>query len=391
MVNYEYYIPTRLVFGKGQELRVAELIRFYGGTKVLLHHYGDDFINKSSLLAQIKKTLDDAGLPWLELGGVLPNPRLSLARKGAKLCREQGVDFILAIGGGSVIDSAKAIAAQSKMDTDFWSCFMDGSPIEDAIAIGAVLTISAAGSEGGGGLVITNEEVGMKRPYNSPHLFPKFAILNPELQYTLPKFQTACGCYDILSHLMERYFTPETHTEATDRMIEGCAIAILNNAGIVMRDPYNYNARAEITQIGTLAHNGLLDCGRTADWAAHSMEHELSAFNDVVHAAGLSILTPAWMKYVYKANVNRFVQFAVRVFRVDMSYDSLDEIAEEMIRRIEEWAHFLGLPTRLSEINFKESDIQTVADMCFVGMGATIGNFRPLTREDVVNILKSAM
>lgn len=390
MINYDYSNFARLIFGKDQEKNIAEYVKQYGGSKVLIH-FGKNSVKKSGLLDIVEESLKNAGLEFIEFGGVLPNPRIGLSKEGAKLCKEENVDFILAIGGGSVIDSSKAMSAQARMDDDFWSYVMTGKAITDAIPIGAILTIPASGSEGSMGLVITDEESTMKRSYNHPLLTPKFAIQDPALQFSLPKFQTACGCFDIVSHLMERYFTNVNHTETTDRLIEACASVIVRNSEIALNDPCNYDARAEITQTATLAHNGLLDCGRLADWATHSMEHELSGFNDVTHGAGIAILTPAWMKYVYKSNPNRFVQFGVRVFHVDDSYDDIEAMALSTINKIEEWAKHMGLPVRLSEIGFDEKDIPTVAKKCFVGVGDTIGNFVKLTEKDVEEIFKLAM
>lgn len=390
MVNYDYSNSARLIFGKGQEKNIATYIQQYGGKKVLIH-YGQNSVKKTGLLRAVEGYLSEAGLEYIEFGGVLPNPRLSLAKEGARLCVEENVDFILAIGGGSVIDSAKAMAAQAKVEDDFWDYLMGGKPVPDALPIGVILTIPASGSEGSGGLVITNDLLTMKRSYNCPCLTPKFAVQNPELQYSLPQYQTACGCFDIVSHLMERYFTTVDHTEVTDRLLESCASVVVRNSEIVLSDPTNYDARAEITQAGTWAHNGLLDCGRISDWATHTMEHELSGLTDITHGAGLSILTPAWMKYVYKKHPNRFVQFGVRVFHVDNSYDSIEEMALATIMKIEKWAKSMGLPVRFSEVDFDEADIPKLADMCFIGVDGTIGSFVPLEKKDVEAIFRLAL
>ena len=318
MENFEFYSPTRIIFGRGTEEKVGELTKEYG-TKVLLH-YGGGSIKKYGLYDKVVKSLQDAGVDFIELGGVQPNPRLGLVKEGIKICRENDIDFILAVGGGSVIDSAKAISLGVPYEGDVWDFFMGKALPEKNLPVGVVLTIPAAGSESSNSVVITKEEGLLKRSCNNDINRPVFAIMNPELTFTLPPYQTASGVVDMMAHIMERYFTHQTDVDLTDGLCESMLKTIMKNALIVMEEPDNYDARAELMWAGTLAHNGLVGTGRIGDWASHAIEHELSAMYDVAHGAGLAVVFPAWMKYVYKHNVNRFAQFAVNVFNVDYDF-----------------------------------------------------------------------
>ena len=312
MNGFQYYAPTKVVFGKGTENRVAELVKEFGGNKLLVH-YGGGSVQRSGLLDKVLNLLQENHIDYVTLGGVVPNPRLSLVYEGIRLCKEEGVDFILAVGGGSVIDSAKAIGYGVANEGDVWELYEQKRKAVACVPIGVILTLSATGSEMSSSSVITKEEGWLKRGYGSDLGRPKFAIMNPELTMTLPDYQTACGCTDIMMHTMERYFSRIGNMELTDALAEGLLRTVMENARILMKEPSNYDARAEIMWTGNIAHNDLLNKGRVDDWASHNIEHELSALYDITHGAGLSIVTPAWMRHVYKSNKKRFVQFAQNV------------------------------------------------------------------------------
>jgi len=389
MINFVYKNPTKIIFGRGTELKVGEEVRQYSG-KVLLH-YGGGSIKKTGLYDRVVNSLKQAGVEVVELGGVMPNPRLGLVNEGIKICREKGIDFILAVGGGSAIDSAKAIAVGVPYDDDVWDFFCGKAEPKEALPVGVVLTIPAAGSEASPNSVITREDGLYKRGMYSELIRPVFAIMNPELTYTLPAYQTACGTADIMAHIMERYFTNETHTDLTDRLCEATLKTMIKNVPIALEEPDNYNARAEIMWAGTIAHNGLLGTGRIEDWASHNIEHEISAIYDVAHGAGLAVVFPAWMKYVYKNNLDRFVQFAVRVWNVEMNFDEPERTALEGIERLKKFFKEIGLPVSLKEMNIGDDRLEEMASKCTNGGKATIGNFVKLNREDVYNILKLAV
>jgi hypothetical protein len=389
MINFEFYNPARIIFGKGEEKNIGSIVKNYG--KRVLFHYGGGSIKNNGLYDIVVRSLKESNIEFFELGGVQPNPRISLVRKGVKICKEEKIDFILAVGGGSTIDSAKGIAAGALSDDDIWENYLDVTkPIEKAIPLGVILTMPAAGSESSDSSVVTNENNGLKRYIVSPVLTPKFAVLNPELTFTMPKYQIACGASDMLSHLMERYFTNVQHTDLSDRLIEATARAILINATEALKNPSDYNVRAEIMWAGTLAHNNLFGMGRIGDWASHDIEHEVSGMYDLAHGAGLSIITPAWMKHVYKENINRFVQFAVRVFDVELSFADQDKMVMCMIEKLETWYKSLGLPTRLSEANIGSDKLNEMTTNCFLGR-KSIGNLKKLNADDVLEIYKLAV
>ncbi|MGB9880002.1 MAG: iron-containing alcohol dehydrogenase, partial [Anaerolineae bacterium] len=320
MLDFTFYNPARVIFGRTALDALGDMLGKYGASRVLLH-YGGGSIKRSGIYEKIVRILEERGIAYVELGGVQPNPRISLVREGIGLCREAGVDFVLAVGGGSVIDSAKGIAAGVKYPGDIWECYINYRRITDALPIGVVLTVVGAGSETSPGTVITDEATGFKRYTGGECLIPKFAILNPEFTNSVPAYQTACGAADILAHLLERYFTPERNVDLTDRLLEGAMKTVLYQAPIAVKSPTDYHARAELMWAGTLAHNNLLGTGRLGDWASHDIGHELSAFYDLPHGATLSIIFPAWMRYVHRANLDRFVQLAVRVFGVDLAFE----------------------------------------------------------------------
>jgi alcohol dehydrogenase YqhD (iron-dependent ADH family) len=386
MENFVFQNPTKIIFGKGTESQVGAEVR--GCQKVLLH-YGSGSIQKSGLYQRVVASLQAAGVAFVELGGVQPNPLLSLVHEGVRICRAEGVDFILAVGGGSVIDSAKAIAMGACYAGDVWDFYTNRGAPQAALPVGVILTIAAAGSESSDSTVITRGESQDKRPAGSGLLYPRFAILNPELTCTLPAYQTACGAADITAHLLERYFTRVPQVDLTDRLIEAVLKTIIHFAPRALANPNDYEARAEIMWAGTLAHNNLLNTGRVGDWATHMIEHEISGIYDVAHGAGLAVVFPAWMQYNYQVDVQRFVQFAVRVWGVDFAFGDPERIALEGIARQKRFFKSLGLPVQLSEMNVDAAHIDTMAAKA-TQYGA-LGNFRKLGKADVIEILKLAL
>jgi len=386
MENFTFENTTKIIFGKGAESQVGiETARY--GNKILLH-YGGGSIKKYGLYDRVLKSLKDAGLKIIELGGVQPNPRLGLVKKGIDLCRREKIDFILAVGGGSVIDSAKAIASGVYYEGDVWDFFTRKVSMEKVIPVGVILTISASGSESSGNSVITNEEGLYKRAVGSDMLRPQFAILNPEITYTLPPDQTACGVSDIMAHIMERYFTIVKDVDLTDRLCEATLKTVINNVSLALEEPKNYAARAEIMWAGTIAHNGLLSTGRIADWASHQIEHELSGIYDVPHGAGLSTIFPAWMKYVYKKDPEKFAQFAVRVWNVEPDFRDVEKTALEGIKRLKDFYKEIGLPVTLKEMNIPYDRLEEMAEKCTEE--GPRGNFVKLSKDDVLEILMMA-
>ncbi len=392
MYDFQYFTPTKVAFGRNSLEKLEGLIRESGAKKILLH-YGGHSAEKSGLLAIVRSALGGAGAEYCELGGVVPNPRLSLVRKGIELCKEQGVDFILAVGGGSVIDSAKAIGYGLASGGDVWDFYSGKRKPCACTPIGVVLTIAAAGSETSNSSVITNEEEGLKRPYNSDLARPVFAVMNPELTYTLPYYQTACGCTDILMHTMERYFTSGGNMKITDSIAEALIRTVIANAKILKIHPDNYEARAEIMWAGSLSHNGLTGCGNDGgDWAVHGMEHELGATFDVAHGAGLAAVWGSWARYVYKNCLNRFHLFAVQAMGVRPS-GTREEIALKGIVETEEFFRSIDMPTSLSELGVhpSEEELRLMAKRCAEGGGGVKGSAMKLDEEDIFNIFKAAL
>ena len=388
MNNFEFQNPTKILFGKGMEDKVGEETAAY--SKKILLHYGGGSIKKTGLYERVTASLKNAGVEWVELPEVKPNPRLQLVHEGVKLCKEHKLGLILAVGGGSVIDSAKAIAMGAMIEGDVWDFYLGkGEPVA-SLPVGTVLTIPAAGSEASTGTVITNEAGWLKRAVNSVLIYPRFSILNPELAFTLPQFQIACGVTDMMAHLMERYFTNVKHVELTDRLLEATMKTIIDQAPLVLHTPKNYDAWAEIMWSGTVAHNNLLDTGRLGDWASHDIEHEISGIYDIAHGAGLAVVFPAWMKYVVEHDVNRFAQWAVRVWNVEMNVFDPEAVAKEGIAKMEAFFNFLGLGTRLSALGIKADRIDEMADKCTDGNKHTVGNFVKLDRESIKKILELA-
>lgn len=388
MENFTFYSPTYFVFGKDQENTAGHYVKRFGGSRILIH-YGGGSVVRSGLLARVKASLDAQGLSHIELGGARPNPRSGLVYEGIELCRRENVDFVLAVGGGSAIDSAKAIAAGAVYDGDFWD-FYQGKPVEKALPLGTILTISAAGSEGSPDSVITQENGMFKRGASGEALRPAFSILNPALTQTLPPFQTACGAADIMAHLFERYFTNTKEVEVTDRMIEGLLLTMLHEAPRAMADTENYQARANIMWAGMMAHNNSCGVGRGQDWASHDIEHELSALYDCVHGAGLAVVFPAWMTYTLRHDVSRFAQLATRVFECPADPAGPEATAKAGIAALKSFFISLGLPKNFAELGAKEEDIEKMAETACHGNGrqGTIGGFVPLDKNDVMNIYR---
>jgi alcohol dehydrogenase len=387
MENFFYFNSTKIIFGKDTETTIGEEIKQFG-RKVLLHTYDDDIIKKIGLYDRIMKILQKNGYVVHELGGVQPNPRLALVNKGITLCRRENIDCILAVGGGSVIDSAKAIGIGVPYKGDVWDFFSGKATIKETLPVGVVLTIPAAGSESSNGSVITNENGWYKRPVLHDLIRPKFAILNPELTYSLPPYQTACGAVDIMTHVMERYFTRVTDVDLTDRLCEATLKSVIKNLPIVLENPKNYAARAEIMWAGTIAHSDLLQTGRIPDWGSHNIGHELSAIYDIAHGASLAIIFPAWMKYVFKEHVTKFAQFAVRVCNVDDDFDNPERTALEGIIRTKSFFRSVGLQVSLEELNIPGDKFEVMATKCT--SSGPIGNLKQLYKQDVLNILTMA-
>ena len=388
MNNFTFYSPTYFVFGKDEENNAGKYVKRFGGTKVLIH-YGGGSVVRSGLLDRIKESLKNSDIDFVELGGVKPNPRSGLVYEGIELCKKENVDFILAVGGGSTIDSAKGIAIGALYDGDFWD-FYSGKRLERALPVGTVLTIAAAGSEGSNGSVITKEEGMLKRSAGGDVIRPVFSVLNPALTQTLPAYQTACGIVDIMAHLLERYFTNTKDVEVTDRLIEGLLLAMVHEAPKVIENPNDYEARANIMWAGMLAHNNCCGVGRDQDWASHDIEHELSALYDCAHGAGLAVVFPAWMEYNMNHDVSRFVQLATRVWGCDMDYEKPENTAKAGIKAFREFLRAIGMPQTLAELGGKEEDIPYLAHTASYGNGngGTLGGFVVLKEKDIENIYR---
>lgn len=391
MFNFNYFTPTKVIFGKDTELQVADLIREFGGQKILIH-YGGGSVIRTGLLGKITDILDNAGITYVTLGGAVPNPHLGLVYEGIDLCKKEGVDFILAVGGGSAIDSAKAIGYGVTNEGDVWDFYDYKRQATACLPIGVVLTLSATGSEMSDSSVITKEDGLVKRGYSSDYCRPKFAIMNPELTMTLPDYQTSCGCTDIMMHTMERYFTQGGNMEITDSIAEGLIRTVMNNAKILVKDPKNYEARAEVMWAGSLAHNGLTGCGNDGgDWMSHKLEHELGGLYDVAHGAGLAAVWGSWARYVYKNCLPRFKKFAINVMGVE-NVGSDEEIALAGIEAMEDFYRAINMPTNFRElgIEVKDGDLEEMAHKCAVGVGGSMGSAKLLYEEDMLAIYKAA-
>ena len=388
MENFTFYSPTEFVFGKDTENQAGKLVKRHGGSRVMIH-YGGNSAKRSGLLDRVKASLEKEGVPFVELGGVKPNPRSGLVYEGIELCRNENIDFILAVGGGSTIDSAKAIAAGVLYDGDFWD-FYNGKHVEKALPVGTILTIAAAGSEGSPDSVITKEEGMLKRGTGSDALRPKFSILNPALTETLPAFQSAAGITDIIAHLYERYLTNSKEVEVTDRLIEALLLTMKHEGPRVIADPHNYEARANIMWAGMMAHNNSCGVGRSQDWNSHTIEHELSALYDCAHGAGLAVTMPAVFKYVMDHDVNRFAKVAVRVWGCQMDFDHPEVTALEGIEALRNYLISIGMPKNFEELGAKEEDIPKLVEVLCrsEGRNGSISGFVTLNEDDCTKIYK---
>ena len=392
MENFAYYTPTKVVFGKDEEKNVGKLAKNFGAKKVLIHYGGGSAV-RSGLIDKIKTSLTEENISFVELGGVKPNPRLSLIYEGIKLAKENSVDFILAVGGGSVIDSAKGIGygiANPDIE-DVWDLYIGKKKTQKCAPIGVVLTIAAAGSEMSGGSVVTKEDEQLKRSYGCDNARPKFAIMNPELTYTLPKYQIACGVVDIMMHTMERYFSPVGNLELTDKIAEGLLRTMIKYGKLSLENPHNYEARAEIMWASSLAHNGLTGCGGIGDWSTHQLEHDLGGVYDIAHGAGLSAVWGSWARYVYKENPKRFVQFAENVFGIE-KIGTDEEVAIKGIEAMENFYKDIEMPISISEtgINLSDKDVEILAEKCSNNGTRYIGSFKKLFKEDMAKIYSMA-
>ena len=391
MFHFTYHTPTTVVFGRGAEEQTGALVKAQGCRKVLIH-YGGGSVVRSGLLGRIKAALEAEGVACTELGGVVPNPRLSLVYQGIELARREGVDFILAVGGGSVIDSSKAIAYGLAEEADVWELYDRVRKAKACLPVGVVLTIAAAGSEMSNSSVITKDEGGIKRGYNDDLCRPKFAVMNPELTMTLPPYQTASGCTDILMHTMERYFTPNGTMELTDRIAEGLMRTVMDNAVLLRDDPGNYNARAEIMWAGSLSHNGLTGCGSDGgDWVPHGLEHEMGGMFDVTHGAGLAAIWGSWARYVYRECLDRFVSFAINVMGVPGS-GTPEDIALAGIEAMEDFYRSIHMPTCFSELGISptQEQLEKMAHMFHIACGGKKGAAKVLMEADFLNIYQMA-
>ena len=384
MDNFTFLSPTEFIFGKDTENNCGRYVKKYGGSKVLVH-YGSGSAVRSGLIDKVKASLDKEGLGYVLLGGVQPNPKDTKVYEGIELGRKENVDFILSVGGGSVIDSSKAIALGVPYDGDFWDFYGTGKPVEKALPIGVILTIAAAGSEGSGASVITKEEGKLKRDCGSDLLRSRFSILDPALTETLPSYQTACGATDIMAHVFERYFTNTKEVEITDRLCEAVLLTMVKETPRVIANPHNYEARANIMWAGMVAHNDIVGVGRSQDWNSHNIEHELSGLYDVAHGAGLAVIMPSWMEFVCTHNVMRMAQMAVRVFGCEMDFEDPERTARQGIQAFRKFLVSIGMPINLKQLGAKEEDIPLLVSKLGLNGGRT-GGYVNLSEDDITEI-----
>lgn len=392
MKDFNYYAPTEVVFGEKSEEQVARLVRKYGGTKVLVHYGGKSAV-KSGLLDKICNLLQEDHIPYVKLGGVVPNPRLSLAKEGIALCHKENIDFILAVGGGSVIDSAKCIAYGTCFDGDVWDIYLGKAVPTSMLPVASVLTIPAAGSEMSEASVITNEDGELKLGYSNDMSRPKFAIMNPRRTFTLPPFQTAAGVTDIMMHTMERYFTKDDDMDLTTDLAEAVLRRMKSAVYDVLKNPEDYRQRAQIMWGGSVAHNGLTGCGVSDDWATHQLEHELSAMFDVTHGAGLAAIWPSWARYVMHENLSRFVRFAVNVMDVPNDFTDPEGTALKGIEAMERFYHDIGMPLNIRELigrDITDDEIKEMTRKCSCDYKQTCGCLKKLAATDMEAIYKMA-
>lgn len=390
MNNFIFYGCTKFVFGKDTEKQAGALVKEFGGSRVLLH-FGGGSVVKSGLLDRVKKSLEKAKISYVELGGVHSNPLSDLVYKGIEIVKKENIDFILAVGGGSTIDSSKAIAMGSCYDGDFWDFYSGKANPKKALPVGTILTIAAAGSEGSPDTVITKKEGMIKRGYGNDILRPRFSILNPALTQTLPAYQTACGATDIMAHVCERYFTNTKNVETTDRLCEAVLLAMINETPKVIKNPDDYEARANIMWAGMVAHNNIVGVGRDQDWNSHGIEHELSGMYDCAHGAGLAVIMPAWMTFVYKHDVMRFAQWATRVWGCKMDFSNPEKTALEGIDAFKSFLKSIGMPSTLAEVGGKEKDIPELVKNFGLPKGGKTGGFVKLSSDDIAEIYRLAL
>ena len=393
MEQFSYYTPTKVIFGKGTQSKVGEIIKSYGFKKVLFH-YGSGSIKKAGLYDEIVSSLNENGIEFVELGGVQPNPKLSLSRKAAKLCIDENVEMILAVGGGSVLDSSKSAAAGAANHCDPWEFSSGARKIEKSLPVGAVLTIAAAGSEMSNSCVITNEEGWLKRGFSSDLNRPLFAIMNPELTYSVSSYQTACGITDIMMHTLERYFCMNDENALTDHLAEGLLRSVIDAGRLVMENPSDYESRATLMWASSLSHNGLTGCGRDYMMRCHQIEHELSGMYDrVAHGAGLAVIFPAWAKYTYKNEraLPRFCQLAVRVWGLEMDFEHPERTALAGINAFESFFKSIGMPTHLSELEIDDSHFEEMAEKCTFFGKRVLKDYTPLGKKEIIDIYKLSL
>lgn len=389
MLDFEYYAPTKVYFGRNSDEKIGKALKEYGCKKILLH-YGSGSAEKSGLLGKIRKNLNEAGLEFVELGGVAANPRIDLIREGIRFAKEEKVDFILAIGGGSVIDSAKSIGLGLANGMDPWDMIINQIMPTKKFPVGVVLTIAAAGSEMSNSHVVRNPELNLKRSLNHDLLRPVVAFLNPENTFTVSKYQTACGVVDMLMHTLERYFTAEEDNDLTDRISEGLMVAVKNAGLVAINGPDNYEARATLMWASSLSHNGLTGCGKNMMFPVHKMEHAIGGLFDTSHGAGLAVLFPAWAKYIYKHDVRKFSQFANRVFGIEMDHEHPEKTALKGIEALKRYFRDLGMPTSMGELGINPSDYEKIADITTDSGQKNLLSYIPLSREDILNIYRLA-
>lgn len=393
MEQFSYYTPTKVIFGKGVQSQVGEVIRSYGYKKILLH-YGSGSIKRSGLYDQIVSSLNESGIQFVELGGVQPNPKLSLSRKAAQLCIDENVEMILAVGGGSVLDSSKSAAAGAANRCDPWEFSSGARTLTKSLPVGAVLTISAAGSEMSNSCVITNEDGWLKRGFGSDLNRPIFALMNPELTYTVSKYQTACGITDIMMHTLERYFCMNGDVALTDRLAEGLLKSVIEAGSIAIENPEDYEARATLMWASSLSHNGLTGNGRDYMMRCHQIEHELSGMYDrIAHGAGLAVIFPAWAKYIYKNEkaLPRFCQYATRVWGIEMDFEHPERTALKGIEATENYFKSIGMPVRLSELDVDDSKLEEMAEKCTFFGKRVLKDYMPLDKKEIIDIYKLAL
>lgn len=389
MLNFHYSIPTEIFFGKNQIEVLGTEIKKYG-SKVLLT-YGGGSIKKTGLYDKIVQILKDQNIEFRELGGIDPNPRIDSVRKGIQICKDSGIDFILAVGGGSTIDCSKAIAAGYFYDGDPWDLVIGKAKIKKALPLGTVLTIAATGSEMDSAAVITNPETNQKLVFGHPAMAPAFSILDPTYTFTVSAKQTAAGVVDIMSHTFENYFTRTKGAYLPDRLAEAILKTCINYGQLAVTEPENYEARANLMWASSLAINGLLGYGKDAIWSVHPIEHELSAYYDITHGIGLAILTPPWMEYVLDdERVDKFVEYGVNVWDIDQNQDKY-AIAHEAINKTKQYFASLGMPLTLKEVGIGEDNLEKMAKAAVDHNNGTVGNFKPLSYKDVLNIYKKAL